>query len=101
MIAGEAEPASDHIRSVSEMLQRDLARHLDVRHVPREWVREASLTVDIAASTPGAVATVRCQVRILDDRGIAHTSTRRSETTIPARLATAGLRRWFRRLFGA
>ncbi|WP_130351901.1 hypothetical protein [Agromyces ramosus] len=101
MIAGTAKPASGHVRSVSEMLQRDLARHLGVRHLPREWVREASLTVDIEASTPGTVAPVRCQVRILDDRGIAHTTTRRGRTTIPARVAPARLRRWFHRLFSA
>ena len=101
MIAGKSAPPSGDVRAVAEMLQRDLVRHLDARHIPVGWVREASLTVDVGSSTPRTVALVRCQARIVDDRGTVHTSTRRGQTTIPARSIPAALHRQFRRWFGA
>lgn len=101
MIAGTTAPASSAVHAVAEMLQRDLVRHLDARAIPVGWVREASLTVEIGSSTPRAVAPVRCQVRIVDDRGTVHTSTRRGQTRIPARSTPSALRRRLRRWFGA
>lgn len=101
MIAGTAAPASGNVRAVAEMLQRDLVRHLDARQIPIGWVREASLTVDVGSSTPRTVALVRCQARIVDDGGTVHTSTRRGQTTIPARSIPAALRRRLHRWFGA
>jgi hypothetical protein len=97
LLSGETDPPSEHIASLSTMLQRDLARHLDARHLPLNWVGEASVDVTVGDWSPGQVASVRCQVRIVDDLETVHTSTRRGQMTVPRGSMALRLREWFHR----
>jgi hypothetical protein len=97
LTGGGAEPPSPYIQPVSMMLHRDLVRHLNARQVPADWVSAASLHLTVGLWKPGHVTEVRCQVRIVDDRAVVHTSTRRGQMTIARSLLTARLLEWFRR----
>lgn len=97
LTGGGAEALSTYIQPVSMMLRRDLIRHLNARHVPAGWVNAASLHLTVGTWEPGHLAEVRCQVRIVDDRAVVHTSTRRGQMTIPRSLIMARLAEWFRR----
>jgi hypothetical protein len=93
------DPAVAQLRTVSQMLGRDLARHLQVRHLRVDWISAATVTVQFDPAHPGPVVGVRCQVRIIDDRGTHHTSTRNGSTTIPARPSLGVAFGKIRRLF--
>ncbi len=97
LTGGGTEPPPPYIQPVSLMLQRDLSRHLNARQLPASWVSAASLHLTVAIPNPGQITEVRCQVRIVDDRAIVHTSTRRGQMTIPRSLLAARLVEWIRR----
>lgn len=95
MLHGTVEPETVELLSIARHLQHDLDRHLGARRLPKSWVVEATLDIDVLPS-PSIRRHLRssCRVTITDDRGGKHTSTRYATAPLPARDPIRWIKDW-------